>query len=147
MTLKELIAKGEIDTSDDIQFANHSEVMRLFGNDHINSRISFYQHPHEPGVHIWFPVFYQDDDNAWENTWGQNELNAFERRKVKNEEYLNEQFDAPERHIRIMFAKIAPYGRVFYKFKGIFQFDPELSRKAKKAAYRRVVTIAKLYPF
>jgi hypothetical protein len=48
--------------------------------------------------------------------------------------------------MRILFAKIQPFGRIFYKFKGVYNFDPELSRKAKKAAYRRMATTAKLYP-
>ncbi len=146
MTNDELKAKGFIEVEDDISFQNHSEVMELFGALRINKMISFYRHPHEPGVHIWFPVFYQDDKNDWENTWGQKEETAFERRKYNNDEYLNDQFDQPDRHTRILFAKIQPFGRVFYKFKGIYKFDPELSLKAKKAAYCRIATRAQLYP-
>ena len=145
MKLDELIAKGEIDIDDNINFRTHADVLRLFGRDHKVFQQSFARHPHEAGVHIWFPVFYADEDNDWENTWGQNEDAAFERRKYKNEEYLNELSRTPERHTRIMFAKIAPFGKVFYKFKGTYKFDPELSTKAKKAAYRRIARSAKLY--
>jgi hypothetical protein len=90
MTVKELIEKGYIDVNDDISFKTHAEVMRLFGKDRINPRSSFYRHPYEKVVHIWFPIFYQDEENAWENTWGLNEETTFERRKSDNEGYLKE---------------------------------------------------------
>jgi hypothetical protein len=145
MTVKELIAKGEIDITDDINFNTHADVLRLFGKDAKVFQRAFAKHPHEPGVHIWFPMFYDVDNNDWENTFGSNEENVFERRKHDNEGYLRELFNAPERHKRILFAKIAPFGRVFYKFKGVYQFDHGLSRKAKKAAYRRTATTVKLH--
>lgn len=104
------------------------------------------RHPHDGGLRIWFPIFYQGGDNDWENTWGLKEESLFERRKYDNDAYLLEQFAATEKHTRLLFAKIAPFGQAFYKFKGIYQFDPELSEKAKKAAYRRIETQAKLYP-
>src|SRR5438128_2441475 len=100
-TTKDLIDKGTIDVEDDITFRTHADVLRLFGRDDKIFQLSFAKHPHEPGVHIWFPIFYEDDENDWENTWGQNEETAFERRKINNEAYLNEQFNAPERHKRI----------------------------------------------
>ncbi|HQZ97103.1 MAG TPA: hypothetical protein PLP21_12350 [Pyrinomonadaceae bacterium] len=146
MRTEELIQKGFIDISDDVNFRTHADVLRLFGKDVKIFQKAFAKHPHEDSVHIWFPMFYDDDNNDWENTFGLNEDAVFERRKHDNEGYLTEQFDAPQNHRRILFAKIAPFGRVFYKFKGIYQFDPELSRKAKKAAYRRVAKQAKLYP-
>ena len=146
MKKEELLEKGYIDIENDITFRTHADVLRLFGRNVKIFQSSFARHPHENGVHIWFPIFYQDEENDWENTWGQNEEAAFERRKFDNETYLNELFNKPERHTRILFAKIAPFGRVFYKFKGVYQFDPDLSRKAKKAAYRRIATTAKLYP-
>ena len=145
-TLKEIKERGFIDVKDDINFGTHREVMKLFGKDRINQMLSFFPHPHEEGVHIWFPVFYQDDKNDWENTWDKTKETAFERRKEDNAAYLEEQFDAPERHTRIMFAKLQASRGTFYKFQGIYKFDPELSRTAKKGAYRRVATTAKLYP-
>ncbi len=54
--------------------------------------------------------------------------------------------ESADRHTRILFAKLAPSGKASYKFKGVYKFDPELSEKAKKAAYRRIETTAKLYP-
>jgi hypothetical protein len=145
-SLKELIEKGSIDIEDDITFRTHADVLRLFGKDAKILREAFIRHPHEPGVHIWFPMFYDDDNNDWDNTFGSQEENVFERRKFDNEGYLSELFESPEFHKRILFAKVAPFGKVFYKFKGVYEFDPDLSVKAKKAAYRRVATTAKLYP-
>jgi hypothetical protein len=145
MNLKELIAKGTIEVGDDITFNTHAEVMRLFGSDSKVVQRSFLRHPVEPNVWISFWIFYQDDTNDWENTWGLNEDIAFERRKFKNDEYLAEMAASPDRHIRLLFAKIAPFGKVFYKFKGVYVFDPELSAKAKKCAYRRTSKTAKLY--
>ena len=137
-TTQDLIKKNYIDVNDNITFRTHAEVLRLFGKNVKLFQRAFAQHPHEPGVHIWFPMFYADDNNDWENTFGSLEENVFERRKYDNEGYLGKLFESPERHKRILFAKIASFGRVFYKFKGIYEFDPDLSRKAKKAAYRRI---------
>jgi hypothetical protein len=91
-------------------------------------------------------MFYDDDNNDWNNSFGSQEENVFERRKYDNEGYLRDLFESPNLHRRILFAKIAPFGKVFYKFKGIYEFDPDLSRKAKKAAYRRIANTAKVYP-
>jgi hypothetical protein len=145
-TIKDLIEKNCISVYDDITFRTHAEVLRLFGKDVKLFQKSFALHPHEPGVHIWFPMFYEDDKNDWINTFGSQEENVFERRKHDNEGYLSALFEAPERHKRILFAKIASFGRVFYKFKGIYELDPDLSVKAKKAAYRRIAKSAKIYP-
>jgi hypothetical protein len=143
-TTKDLIEKGFIDTEDEITFRTHADVLRLFGRDDKIFQKAFARHPFEEGVHVWFPMFYDDANNDWENSKREDWETVFERRKFDNEAYLTEQFGAPENHTRILFAKIAPFGRVFYKFKGVYQFDPDLSRKAKKAAYRRVATSAKL---
>jgi hypothetical protein len=146
MKNKDIIEKGFIDIEDDITFSTHADVLRLFGRNHKVFQRAFAKHPQEEGVHIWFPMFYGDDNNDWENTFGLNEDAVFQRRKHNNEGYLSEQFDALQNHKRILFAKIAPFGRVFYKFKGVYHFDPELSRKAKKAAYKRVAKQATVYP-
>jgi hypothetical protein len=145
-TTQDLIKKSRIDVNDDITFRTHAEVLRLFGKDVKLFQKAFARHPHEPGVHIWFPMFYDNDNNDWINTFGSQEGNVFERRKHDNEGYLNELFESPERHKRILFAKLAPFGRVFYKFKGIYEFDPALSIKAKKAVYRRIAKTTKIYP-
>jgi hypothetical protein len=126
-------------------------VLKLFGRNGKLFQRSFAEHPHEPGVHIWFPMFYDNNNSDWVNTFGSNEDGSkeekvFEYRKHDNEGYLNELFKSPERHKRILFAKIASFGRVFYKFKGIYEFDPDLSTKAKKAAYRRIARKAEIYP-
>lgn len=146
MTLDELIKKGSIDVNDNVHFRTHADVLRLFGRDLKLLQKSFVRHPKDENVWISFWTFYQDDANDWENTWGQNEESAFERRKFDNEGYLADMASSPDKHVRILFAKIAPYGKAFYKFKGIYRFDPELSQKARKAAYRRFATEAKLYP-
>ena len=146
MKLNDLIEKGFIDIKDDIQFRTHADVLRLFDFDLKVHQRAGAKHPHDEGVYIWFPAFYQNDDNDWENTFGVNEDSVFERRKIDNASYLEELSETPEWHKRILFAKIAPFGKVFYKFKGVYHFDPELSQKAKKAVYRRVATTAKLYP-
>jgi hypothetical protein len=146
MTKAELIAKGFIDKNDDITFDTHADVLRLFGRDSKVIQQSFIRHPVEEDVWISFWIFYQDEKNDWENTWGQNQDSAFERRKFDNAGYLEHMAGSPDRHTRLLFAKVAPQGRAFYQFKGIYEFDAELSAKAKKAAYRRVATSAKLYP-
>jgi hypothetical protein len=146
VTLKELIEKGTIDIVDDITFQTHAEVLRLFGSASKVVQRSFVRHPVEEDVWISFWIFYQDDSNDWENTWGLKEEIAFERRKFQNDEYLADMAASPDRHTRLLFAKIAPFGRVFYKFKGVYVFDPELSFKARKCAYRRTATTARLYP-
>lgn len=146
MTIQDIIAKNCIDVTDDITFRTHADVLRLFGKDVKIFQRAFVQHPHEHEVHIWFPMFYDDDNNDWNNSFGSQEENVFERRKYDNEGYLRDLFESPNLHRRILFAKIAPFGKVFYKFKGIYEFDPDLSRKAKKAAYRRIANTAKVYP-
>ena len=145
-SLQDLINKVSINIRDDITFRTHAEALKLFGKNVKIFQKAFAKHPHEPGVHIWFPIFYHVDENGWENTFGDGEEKVFERRKNDNESYLKELFETPESHKRILFAKIASFGRVFYQFKGIYEFDRELSLKAKKAAYKRTSTSAKIYP-
>jgi hypothetical protein len=144
-TTKDLLERGFIELEDDITFRTHADVLRLFGRDYKNYQGAFPKHPHEPGVHIWFPIFYQDDDNDWENTFGLNEETVFERRKNDNEGYLTELISRPDRHKRILFAKIERFGRIFYRFKGIYEFDSELAAKAEEAVYRRTVTTVSLH--
>jgi hypothetical protein len=144
--IEKLIGKGSISLEDDIRFRTHAEVLRLFGKDAKIVQRAFIRHPYEPGVHIWFPMFYDDDNNDWENTFGVGEETVFERRKYDNEGYLNDLLESPDLHKRILFTKIAPFGKVFYKFKGVYELDGELSLKAKKAAYRRIATSTKLFP-
>ncbi len=146
IVVKNLIEKGHIDIEDNINFATHADVLRLFGRDLKVIQNALVRHPQDDTLRIWFPIFYQGEDNDWENTWGVKEESLFERRKYDNESYLLEEYTATEKHTRLLFAKIAPFGKAFYKFKGSYQFDPELSRKAKKAAYRRIATTAKIYP-
>lgn len=146
MNINDLITKGFIDVEDDISFEKKSEIMPLFGFESYNQQKGFYKLPHDPNVHIWFPVFYQDDTNDWLNTWGQNEDSVFERRRWKNEEYVAEVIAKPDWHVRILFAKIQPYGRLLHKFKGIYEYDSELTQKAKKLSYVRIAKQAKLYP-
>jgi hypothetical protein len=145
-TTQDIIAKNCIDINDEITFRTHADVLRLFGKDVKIFQRAFIQHPHEPGVHIWFPMFYDDNNNDWNNSFGLQEESVFERRKYDNEGYLNDLLESPELHKRILFAKFAPSGKVFYQFKGIYELDPDLSRKAKKAAYRRIANTAKVYP-
>lgn len=151
MKTEELLAKGSIDISDNITFKTHKEVMKLFGADRINSMISLYKHPHETDVHIWFPIFYQDDANDWENRFGngedgESEASVFEWRKNDNQAYLAKLMADPGQHTRILFAKVNKFGRIFYQFKGVYVFDPELAAKAKKAAYRRTAKSVKIFP-
>lgn len=143
MTISELKAKGNIDVKDDIEFCTHLEVMRLFGADRVRPRIAFHEHPHEPGVFVWLPAFYQGEDNDWSNTKSADFGKVFEERKFDNEDYLEDLRESPERHTRILFAKESPTGKTSYRFKGIYKFDPDLS--TKKAVYIRIATTAKLY--
>ena len=50
----------------------------------------------------------------------------FERRKWNNEEYVAEVIAKPDWHVRILFAKVRPNGRLLHKFKGIYEYDAEL---------------------
>lgn len=131
MTLDGLKAKGTIDLEDDINFRTHADVLRLFGKDVKLMQQSFVRHPVEEKVWISFWIFYQDDANDWENTWGQKEETAFERRKFDNEEYLNEMAGSPDRHTRILFAKIAPFSKVFYNLR-VSTILTQNSRKRRK---------------
>lgn len=145
-TTKELIEKGAFSVKDEIIFRTHAEVLRLFGRDTKIFQRSFAKHPHEEGVHIWFPMFYDNANNDWDNTKRLDWETVFERRKFDNAGYLAEQFNSPERHIRILFAKIEQGREKYYQFKGVYRFDPDESRKAVKAAYRRIKTTTKLFP-
>ncbi len=145
MTLDELKKKGFIEVEDDISFRTHADVLRLFGKDQKLIQRAFVQHPHEIGVRIWFPVFYDDSNNDWINTFGLNEDLVFEKRKFDNQDYLEELSQRPEWHLRVLFAKLDRSGRINYKFKGLYNFDLERSRTANKAVYVRIEKKAKLY--
>ena len=144
--LGEIIARGSIELGDDITFRTHADVLRLFGKDVKVMQKSFIRHPVEDNVWISFWTFYQDDANEWINTWSQTEDIAFEKRKINNEGYLADMASSPDKHTRVLFAKVLSGGQPTYRFKGVYTFDPELSEKAKKCAYRRVATSAKVYP-
>jgi hypothetical protein len=149
MKTEELLAKGSIDISDDITFKTHKEVMKLFGVERINERISIYKHPDDENVQIWFPIFYDEASNDWENRFGdseqgEREAKVFEWKKNGNNIYLEKIANNPSEHTRILFAKDKKSGRVVYQFKGVYVFDPELAAKAKKAAYRRTAKSVEL---
>lgn len=146
MNIKDLITKGFIDIEDDISFEKKSEIMPLFGFTSYNSQSSFYGHPHESELKIWFPVYYPDDTIEWENRHSQDWERVFEQRLTENAAHLAKVASRPDQQVRLMFAKLKPYGRLIHKFKGIYRFDPDLSEKAKKAAYVRIATRATLYP-
>lgn len=97
-SIEKLIEKGNIDIDNEITFRTHADVLRLFGKDVKIFQKAFSKHPHEPGVHIWFPMFYDDDNNDWDNSFGLKEESVFERRKYDNDGYLNELLASPELH-------------------------------------------------
>lgn len=146
MTLEDLLDKGMIAVSDEIEFRTHADVLRLFGKPVKLYQRAMAKHPHEPDLHIWFPTLRGAENEDWDNSLGVNEETLFERRKFENEEYLKDLLSKPELHKRVVFVKAAPHGRAFYKFKGVFELDPDLCTKAKKAAYRRVSVSITLYP-
>lgn len=141
-TTNELRRNGEISVEDEIRFRTHAEVLRLFGREHKVFQKSFAKHPHEDGVHIWFPIFGYVEGNDWENSKREDWESVFERRNFDNAGYVSDLLEHPERHRRIMFAKIDGE----YYFKGLYELDLELTKTAKKAAYRRVSRTATLYP-
>jgi hypothetical protein len=146
MKIDELKTKGFIDLADDIRFKTHADVMRLFGIDGKVMQRSFYKHAHEDGVHIWFPIIHPLEANGWENKWGMTEDTLFERKLDGYEAYIAELLANPDRHRRVLFAKIAPFGEVFYKFKGTYELDRELAESKGKARYIRTGERASIYP-
>jgi len=146
ITIRQLLEKGAIDINDDIEFKTHADVLRLFGTDQKLIQRAFIRHPHEEGTRIWFPMFYDDDNNDWINTASQDYGRVFEKKKIGNDEYLADLVATSEWHRRILFAKIRPANRIFYKFKGVYQLDVEMSLQNKKAIYERVATSATLFP-
>lgn len=145
MKVSDLIEKGLIGIEDNIGFETKSEIMRLFGYRRYNSQSAFYRHPHEAGVHIWFPVFYHDDTNEWENRHSQDWERVFEQRLTKNDHHMAKLDARPDQQVRVMFAKEKPFGRLIHRFRGVYTYDPELSAQARKAAYIRTSLRAKLY--
>src|SRR4051794_23348446 len=123
MNTEDIIEKGFIDVEDDLTFRTHADVLRLFGRDVKIFQKAFAKHPFEDGVHVWFPMFYDDANNDWENSKRADWEVVFERRKHDNTTYLSELFDFPERHKRVLFAKIERGREKYYQFKGVYNFD------------------------
>jgi hypothetical protein len=142
-SLYAIIRRGYLEVGDGVRFRTHADVLRLFGTDVKVFQRAFAKHPHEEGVHIWFPMFYDDTNNDWDNTKTKEWEAVFERRKFDNDEYLTELFRSPERHRRILFAKVASGRDKYYQFQGVYHFDPDASKT--KAVYRRIATTTALY--
>lgn len=145
MNIAELCQKGFIDIDDEIVFEKKADIMPLFGFTRYNSQSSFYPHPNEAGLHIWFPIFYPDDTNDWENRHSQDWERVFEQRLTQNDEHMAKVASRPDQQVRVTFSKEKPFGRLIHKFRGIYSYDPELSKTAKKAAYVRTSNRATLY--
>jgi hypothetical protein len=148
ITKRNLLAKGSIEVTDAICFTTHAEVLKLFGKTYKSYQGAFLKHPHEEGVHIWFPKINTTPlpDDEWMNSKTADWKTVFEKKMDGNETYLADLREDPARQTRILFAKVPRNGKDVYEFKGVYKFDSELSTKARKAAYTRIATTAKLYP-
>lgn len=145
ITTKGLIEKGFIDIDDNIEFRTHADVMRLFGTDQKLIQRSFIKHPHEQGTRIWFPMYYDDTNNDWINTASKDYSRVFEKNKTDNEDYLRKLLSEPGNHTRVLFAKVRQGNRTFYKFKGVYKLNIEMTQEHRKAAYDRVATSTRIF--
>ena len=121
------------------EFRTHAEACNLFGHSYKHFQRAVARHPAEPDCVIWFPRFYENTD--WETKPVDRETIS-ERRKVRNDVYVEECLQRPELFSRLVFAAIKPG---FYRFQGKFEIDPKESKRASAIIYRRKASRVKTY--
>ena len=91
--------------------------------------------------HLWFPKLYENND--WDNKISKDGLQITSLCKIPNQraKYLDKIMD--EETERITFPRVRDnLGFVFYRFKGIFKIDKELSSLETGVIFKRIKTEA-----
>lgn len=122
------------------EFATHADACNLFGHSYKQWYKAVARHPAEPDVVIWFPRFYENDE--WRTWPSKDDETIYELRLKNNSEYVTDCLRRPEWFKRLVFPAIT-HG--LYRFKGLYEIDPEASLASSIITYRRIASRVKTY--
>ena len=141
---KRYVEAGHMDAAEDVAFYRHIDAIACFGREYKGFQRALARHPRIPNLHIWFPKLYENAE--WENSICDDETIIHERRKKNNRGFVSEHLRTPEKHRRLVFARVrSPLGDVMYRFKGLYESDVEEAKKTRNVTYRRIATRVKTY--
>jgi very-short-patch-repair endonuclease len=141
---KTYVEAGFMDASEDVAFYRHIDVIECFGRKYKGFQRALAQHPRVPDQHIWFPKLYENAD--WDNSISDDEMTIYERRKKNNRGFVSEHLRTPEKHKRLVFARVrSPLGDVMYRFKGLFEADVDRTKETGTVTYQRNATRVPTY--
>ena len=123
---------GIIDSN--IRFKHIYEVCNSFGKNYKGFQRGYCNLPFEEEYALWFPKFYED--KTWKNELRDNREFIFEKfigDLSKSLEMLEDNI-AKHRAKRVVFTK----KNGMYEFIGIYEIQPEMSRKEGCSVYKRM---------
>lgn len=135
----------ELDANKNMHFHTHLEILaECFGAFLKMHRKGTWRLPENEEWMVWFPREIKEDtskkDIEWYNTISADDLNIYERTKIRGKEYLHE-FPYMKDCIRLVFMKISSVGA--YVFKGAFVGNPA-EMKEGDHTFTRIATRVRL---
>lgn len=126
------IARGFIDSSDNVAFVTHRDALRCFGYKKGHLQKAVWRIP-KTRSWVWFPKFYENND--WDNSLSEDGKTITETYKGEDPKHLNREDPV---NTRIVFAHDRDaLGYTLYRFLGEYIPDPEGSN----ARTRRYILI------
>ncbi len=139
------IDKGFVDAEDETEFRIIKDAISCFGRTYKYIRRSFYPHPRDKNLRLWFPKFYENKE--WSNVFLDNEETIIENclnPKIVRKHMDKIRTERPEN--RLVFAHMkSTSGKLMYVFKGEYEIVWGSTSYENGFVHRRVSARATTY--
>lgn len=133
--------KGKITVEEGAMFKHIAHACNCFGHNYDGYQKAMAINNLDKKQYLWFPKFYENKD--WDNKISHDGLHITSLCKIPNlranylDKILNEDIE------RLTFPRVkGNLGFVFYRFKGVFKIDKELSNLETGVVFKRIKTEA-----
>lgn len=134
-------SKGKITVDEGAMFKQIAHACNCFGHNYNGFQKAMTVNNLDKSQHLWFPKLYENND--WDNKISKDGLQITSLCKIPNQriKYLDKIMN--EETERVTFPRVRDnLGFVFYRFKGIFKIDKELSSLETGVIFKRIKTEA-----
>jgi very-short-patch-repair endonuclease len=133
--------KGKISVDEGALFKQIAHACNCFGHNYDGYQKGWATNILDNTQYLWFPKFYDNKD--WDNKISEDGLFITERCKIENLKEAHVNRIIQENIERVTFPRVKDnLGFVFYRFKGVFKVDKELSNLETGVVFRRIKTEA-----
>jgi len=137
--------KGYIDIADKVAFRKMADACNCFGHSYTGYQRGSAVHLYESDARLWFPKLYENED--WDNQISDDDRTITERKKKIDAVPMRfDEIPWNGKRIFVFAHALDSLGKALYRFKGVFRFDMEETKKANVRTYRRIETRVKTYP-